>query len=379
MSLSNWLGLCKPTSAPRKSGLLRVGHTVAFEVSQDGNRVKITGEDVDLYFVVEGIDLPPEVDATFAVWAVLALAMENGFNVEINHPIDPEVAANAEKLSQLWEMWTPSRYRSVRVSGKGVWQRPKRARHPCLQMYSGGVDATYALLQNSDRDKRGHAATIFGFEYRDEADKPGFAKLLAKTAPLLDRLNCQRIVIDTNANRRPSSYTHGFTLAASLYLLSGLFEGGTIAADRTHAQDLVTFPWGTNHVINAYFNGSDFTVRSIGGDVSRTEKVAAIVEHKIDLSLLSFCRQKEAMPENCGVCKKCIRTKAMFLATTGRLPDIFVDNTFGAELMQKLHIKGHERTHVFDLYFYAKERDRLDLIPGLVDVVDHYRRKDLAV
>jgi hypothetical protein len=246
-------------------------------------------------------------------------------------------------------------------------------------MYSGGVDATYALLKSGDRDKRGYAATIFGFEYNDEAHKPGFAKLLAKTDPLLDRLNCQRIVIDTNANRWPSTYTHGLTLASSLYLLSDLFEVGTIAADRTHAQDMVTFPWGTNHIINAYFNGSDFTVHSIGDDVSRTEKVAAIAEHKIDPSLLSFCRQRESIPENCGLCNKCIRTKAMFLLTTGHIPDIFLDRTFNAELMQKLHGKGHERTHVFDLYFYAKERDRLDAVPGLVDVVDRYRRKDLAV
>ena len=157
-------------------------------------------------------------------------------------------------------------------------------------------------------------------------------------------------------------------------MLSDLFEGGTIAADYTHTQDLVAFPCGTNHIINEYFNGSDFTVRSVGDKLSRTEKVAAIVEHKIDLSLLSFCRQKEAMPENCGVCKKCIRTKAMFLATTGRLPDIFLDTAFDAELMQKLHVKGHERTHVFDLYFYVKDRDRLDAVPGLLDLVDHYRR-----
>ena len=80
------------------------------------------------------------------------------------------------------------------------------------------------------------------------------------------------------------------------------------------------------------------------------------------------------MPENCGVCKKCILTKAMFLATTGRLPDIFLDTAFDAELMQKLRVKGYVRTHVFDLYFYVKDRDRLDAVPGLLDLVDHYRR-----
>ena len=73
MTISNWLGLNNLPSAPGKNSRSRVGHTVAFDVSQDGNRVKITGDDVDLYFVVEGIDLPPKVDATFAVWAVRAV------------------------------------------------------------------------------------------------------------------------------------------------------------------------------------------------------------------------------------------------------------------------------------------------------------------
>ena len=129
---------------------------------------------------------------------------------------------------------------------------------------------------------------------------------------------------------------------------------------------MVTFPWGTNHVINAYFTGSDFAVRSIGDDVSRTEKVAAIVDSQIDLSFLSFCRQNESIPENCGLCKKCIRTKAMFVVTSGSLPDIFVDKSFDAELMQTLHVKGHERTHIFDLYAYAKERGRSGHHSGLI-------------
>ena len=157
---------------------------------------------------------------------------------------------------------------------------------------------------------------------------PASPSCFAKTAPLLDRLNCQRIVIDTNVNRKPSLYTYGFTLAASLHLLSDLFEGGTIAADRTHAQDLVTFPWGTNHIINEYFNGSDFTVRSVGDKLGRTEKVAAIVEHKIDLSLLSFCRQEEAMPENCGGLQKVHSHQSHVSGHDGPSPRYFLGHRF---------------------------------------------------
>ena len=45
--------------------------------------------------------------------------MEAGIDIRINPPIDPTVAINAEELARIWEMWVPSRYRSVRVSGTG--------------------------------------------------------------------------------------------------------------------------------------------------------------------------------------------------------------------------------------------------------------------
>lgn len=380
MTLSNWLGSTKAKKrhARLQNRRLRIGETVAFDVVQNGNRVDITADGIGIYFAVDGIALPDEIDATFAAWALLALAMEQGFNIHIKRPIDPKIAANAERLSQFWEMWAPGWYRSIRVSGEGAWSRTPRVRLPHVQLYSGGVDATYALLKNGHPKERGYTATIFGINSRDERDKSGFKKLIAMTDPLLERLNCQRIIIRTDANRKPSEYAHGFTLAASLFLLSELFEGGAIAADRTLAQDMVTFPWGTNHVVNPYFSGSDFTVRSIGHEIGRTEKIAALAEAKIDFSILSFCRQRDFIPDNCGVCNKCIRTKAMFLAVTGTLPDIFVDMRLDEELMRKLHLKRNERTHAFDLYFYAKERGILNSIPGLASLVEHYRRLDLA-
>ena len=193
MWLFDWLGLSKPRPDPRKkSGASRVGQTVTFDVTQDGNKVGIVGDGADIHFAVEGIDLPPRVDATFAVWALLPLAMEEGFDLHINRPIDPQVAANAEKLSEIWEMWAPNRYRSMRVSGEGAWQRAAVDRLPCLQLYSGGVDATYALLQRGDAKERGYAATIFGLEYCEPDHELPFAKLIAKTAPLLELLNFQQ-------------------------------------------------------------------------------------------------------------------------------------------------------------------------------------------
>ena len=378
MTLSNWLGSTKAKKrhARLQNRRLRIGETVAFDVVQNGNRVDINADGIGIYFAVDGIALPDEIDATFAAWALLALAMEQGFNIHIKRPI-------IEKLRR-----TPNACRNFgRCGRRAGTDRSGLAGRAHGHGHRASIYPTFSCIRAASTPPtpcsrmaipRSAATLPRSSELIRATRRLGFKKLIAMTDPLLERLNCQRIIIRTDANRKPSEYAHGFTLAASLFLLSELFEGGAIAADRTLAQDMVTFPWGTNHVVNPYFSGSDFTVRSIGHEIGRTEKIAALAEAKIDFSILSFCRQRDFIPDNCGVCNKCIRTKAMFLAVTGTLPDIFVDMRLDEELMRKLHLKRNERTHAFDLYFYAKERGILDFIPGLASLVEHYRRLDLA-
>jgi hypothetical protein len=358
----------------------RAGKTVVFDVTQHGNSIAVEGGDVAVHFTVEGIDLPPDADASFAVWGILAAAMEEGFNVHINRPIDPLVAANAERLTQIWEMWVPSQYRSITVSGEGAWSRPPRERWPRLELYSGGCDSTYAILQRRDRGERGYVATIYGLDYRsDKGESGAFDKLLTMTDPLLETLNCKRIVIRTDANRRPQKFTHGFTLAGCLFLLSDLFAEGTLAADLTPAQDALPFPWGTNHITNPYLAGSDFAVRTVGDEIGRTGKLAAIAESGC-LPFLACCRRSASIPVNCGVCSKCVRTKVMLFAATGSVPDIFRDATFDERLMmQNFNLKSRfERAELFDLYHYAKDRGIADTVPGLERLIEQCRRMPLT-
>lgn len=179
----------------------------------------------------------------------------------------------------------------------------------------------------------------------------------------------------TNASFKPQGLTHGFTLASCLFLLSDLFEIGTIAADRTPAQDMVTFPWGTNHITKSYFAGSDFAMQTLF-ETSRVEKLAAIGASNFALPFLSFCRKHHSIPANCGQCSKCVRTKAMLIATTGGIPDIFIDSTFDEQLMRSVNLDGRERTHLLSLYNYANQRALLDTIPGLLELVEKCREID---
>ena len=148
-----------------------------------------------------------------------------------------------------------------------------------------------------------------------------------------------------------------------------------MAADRTPAQDMVTFPWGTNHVTKAYFAGADFAMQTIF-EVSRVEKLATIAAEALGLPFLSFCRRHKVMPSNCGRCGKCVRTKAMFAAATGSVPEIYIDNTFHEDLMKRIELDGRERAHVLDLYCYAKEHGRIDAVPGLMSLVKQCRETD---
>jgi hypothetical protein len=225
-------------------------------------------------------------------------------------------------------------------------------------------------LKNRRSLDSGFAVTVCGV---DQTDESNIVRLVEKTEPLLSELNCERIVVRNNVHREPSALTIQFTLASSLFLLSDLFEQGTLAADSTTAEDMATFPWGTNHVTDTYLAGSDFSVRTIGAEARRTEKIAMIASSGLDLHSLSFCRRRKVMPENCGLCRKCIRTKAMFLVTTGSIPEIFVDDSFDASLMRDMAKKYSDRTHVFDIYFYAKDRGLVDRIPGLADLVEQCR------
>jgi hypothetical protein len=298
--------------------------------------------------------------------------MEEGFNLCFDRPIDPVVAANAERASQIWEMWVPYRFRSIAVKGNGSWSRPKRTRLPRAFLYSGGIDSSFSILRNGAPSKQGFAVTTCVHT----ADEHNISKIIDKTTPFLSNLEYNRIVIRSNVKWQAQTQylSLGFNLASYLFLLSDLFKEGGLAADWTAESDMVVFPWGSNHLTNKYFEGSDFSVKTFDSDVGRTAKIAAIANAGVDLRSLSFCSDDSYIPSNCGKCKKCVRTKAMFLVATGSIPQIFIDNSFDDASLIELIYKGFERIQLFDLYQYAKTHGLMERVPNLPDVMEKCRR-----
>jgi hypothetical protein len=311
---------------------------LSLKILRSGNTVRLVGGDVDVFVTVEGIDLPDPLDASFAAWFALPIAMQRGCDLHIEAPLDPVVAANAEKLSTIWQMWVPNRFSAVRVTGE-AWHPKQGFRGDGLMLYSGGVDSTSALLSGSGGGLS-HVLTIQGSDF-SMAREAAFSRLLERTAPLLERLNLRRFILRTNVRRhvRALEYTHGFILAGSLFVFRDLFSKGCFAADYTPEMEMLVFPWGTNRVTNAYFAGSDFTVQTVDGGTTRTGKVRRIAEDALACSTLSLCRNDDIKPDNCGRCRKCLLTKMRFQAVAGRVPPIFRDSTLTARDVASIDLR----------------------------------------
>ncbi len=277
-----------------------------FEVLHDANRVTLKSADIEICFSVEGVALPQILDATFAVWILLPLAMAKGKDLHIVGGVDPEVIGNAIRLAKIWEMWVPEKYLAVNVTCSEPWEPTNAARTRALHLFSGGIDSTFSLLQlGRHAHDVGHVLTVQGLDYAFE-NAEGFQGLISKTDPLLKSLNYDRVIIRTDVALaiKNLALTHGFILAGSAFLLRQLFADAVIAADYTWEQDLVVFPWGTNHVTNRYFRGSDFSLQTSSAQTSRSEKAGLIAQSTLACSSLSFCGWCDFRLHNCGTCSQ---------------------------------------------------------------------------
>ncbi len=341
-------------------------------VRQDGNFVAVDYEYDSIFLDISGRQLGP-LALDFAVWLMLPLAMRRGEALHIRGDVDAKVLDNARQLARIWTMWIPSKYKSISITAEGCATRQSERGDAAMLLFSGGVDSTFALLSRVKADHITHALTLHGLDY-DFDDAAPFAALLRKTAPLLGSLGVERTIIRTDAGRkiRDLGLTHGFILASCLFVFSRHLAKGMIAADLTPEQDMMVFPWGTNHVTNQYFSGAAFRMETVSLQASRIEKLDQIARDPVALRSISFCGDKRMRPANCGRCPKCLRTKTMLIALNGESPRIFLDNEISESQIAKLDVASNAAyKHYAEIVQVARMRGHLDRIPGLERRVDH--------
>jgi len=328
----------------------------------------------------------------FAVWLFLPIAMKMKKNLHINGAGTETTVENAKKMSQIWASWMPSHFSDVEVTFDTIVSsnvEEEFYRDDTVCFYSGGVDSTYCIANKAViENKKLSLLTVHGMDYAYD-DHSKFDYFIEKTTPFVEQYGKERIFIRTNAysvynkykvNTKKHHVSHIFTLAGCGFLYSGHFKNIVIAADYRIDQQFMVYPWGSNSATNFLFDDGISKLVTENDDVTRAEKLPYFLGSDVMLSSLTFCVDKKSRPHNCGLCAKCIRTKLMFMAATGDIPDIFKNRDVNKNSFQSLKVKStSEQAFITDLYFSAKNNDQLILMQELEELMSKIRNSKQSI
>lgn len=317
----------------------------------------------------------------FAAWLFMPIAMKRGMNIHIEGTGSKTTIRNARRMSEIWESWFPERFNTVEVSFQNTchaYEKPESLTDRDLCFYSGGVDSTYAILRRFQEGKSQSLLTIHGMDYGVEEEKC-FLELIRKTSPFAGLVGHERLIVRTNVYDAYAKYkinigreghlTHIFALAGAGFLHSEHFRNLVVASDHRLDQQFSRFPYGSNLATNPLFCDGETYLLTESSDASRTERIPLLSSSREALASLTFCTNPAKKPDNCGQCKKCIRTKLMFLAATGEVPDIFIDRAIPENWPDQIDpaIKK-DRLFLIDLILYARRNGTLDKIPQATQI-----------
>lgn len=333
------------------------------ELMATTERVSMFVRNKEIFFECSEIRSP---SCDFAIWGALPIAMRFGGTLRVAGATSARARANAERLSLIWSTWLPKLFKPVRVQSDGYVEPEAVGGSRELMLFSGGVDSTFALKRHAlEVGQKPDLLTIHGMDY-NRADADGFQRLQKKTEDFRRNYSGSSLEVKSNAAsvmRRfgiSSAIGHGFQLFSTLFLFDDVYRHGLISSDFNKPQDFLSLPWGTNSLTNPMFAGSRMKIISLSDDVTRGDKVAALRNDAASLQSLSFCKNRSVRPDNCGICSKCVRTKAMFYATGGDVPDIFKVSGFQQSDLRFLDIsKAIEVAFVMDVLDQAERSGRI--------------------
>lgn len=309
----------------------------------------------------------------FALWSFLPVAMAKGMDLHIDAPCSSIAIKNAEKLVEAWACWLPGVYSLIRVSSSTIRDQLQKVERKDLICFSGGVDSTYTLLK---KDFSGGVdfITVQGMDYYI-SDDDSFEKAKLKTAPMAKLHASERLFIRSNAYSIYKNYnlapriTYVFVLSACAFIHLHRYSNVTMAADFALYQQLEELPYGASFATDRFFSSGDFSLQTHAEDVTRAEKLPVITNVQDALLSLSFCKDRSVRPDNCGICIKCMRTKYMFLAALGRIPEeCFIDPKLdNSEKVYLSKVESKQEAYIKSTYAAAFWNNNLDKVPMIVD------------
>lgn len=327
-----------------------------------------------------------KVRQDFAVWLFLPIAMRLNADLHIEGSGTDKTVSNALKMSQIWSTFMPSHFSDVSVTFNNILSPDSSIttyNEDTLCFYSGGIDSTYCIAKKSEYDNTLSLLTVHGMDYSYN-DENKFNDFKEKTASFVNLYGNKHLFVKTNAYDTYKKYSvnikkhhvgHIFALASCGFIYSGYYKNIIIASDDRLDQQFMGYPWGSNSATNYLFDDGITSLITENDDITRSEKMPFLMKSETCLQSLTFCGNKKNRPNNCGVCSKCLRTKLMFLASTGIIPDIFITKGIPENAMKVFDVNSAGGQAIFmDLYYCAKNNNRLHLIPELEEIVKKIKK-----
>ena len=240
----------------------------------------------------------------------LLVAMRKGVPLHITDPVSPSLLSSLETWSSIYATWFPTALQRVPIEApRGRDRTPSRgARGKVGQCMTGGIDSLYSLLTvDTPPDVLVYA---LGVELADPRRVPT-ADATARLTEIARRHDRPLVLLHTNVRKvlLDSDLTwggiaHGAALASIGHLLSGGISTFVIPATHSYA---TAQPWGSTPWTDPLLSSRSLRVEHHGAEKNRVGKTEAIAHESDVRDCLRVCL-KHTSDENCGACRKCVRT-----------------------------------------------------------------------
>jgi hypothetical protein len=277
--------------------------------------------------------------------------MHWGRPVHIRGTASPSLLANLELLSQVWHQRQPDLYHPIQFFADEEREPvPVGNSNEAIACFSGGVDSCYTFWRHhkkligrrSGNLKAGIIVHGFVDLPLDQAD--AFTEARQRCQLMLESISVETIPVGTNAARdlpMPGRHTwalaHGTTIGAVLHLFSGRFHHGLIA--NTYPYTDIENDYGTSPLTDHLMSGTGMEIRDDGGEATRPQKLAAIVNWPEAMELLRVCNEGVG-GGNCCSCEKCLRTILALRLYRDTLPTCFAHDVTDRQI-QRLQMRYH--------------------------------------
>lgn len=312
----------------------------------------------------------------------------------IDAEICPELKEGLETVFVWMQHWYGGSRQPVHIEVKPLQELPKST--PAERagfFFSGGVDSLAALRNNRLRFPKTHPGylkdgfVIHGIEGYESNDAQGqleaFNLHLEAINNIAKEADIELIPVYTNVKSLEEDWEfwrnefQGAALAAVGHIFSKRITKVSIGS----TFDIANLePWGSHPVIDTNFGSSYLRVHHDGAALSRLEKVKLIADWQVALDNAKVCFTNSPHQLNCGVCEKCVRTRAALIA----IDKLDQAAAFSSKTMDEGLLS--RRAHIDDAYVEScylelieplLEQGREDLVRSIRTAVNRYHEKDL--